>query len=366
MKTALASLFIIITFTSVVFAADQKPQRALFVSVIEKENVLASRGAINRLIDYSVKANIKTLFIQVYRANMAWFSSNVADQKPYEQCLSLVGEDPFALLIRKAHAKGIQVHAWVNLLSLSKNIKAPILNKYGPEILTRNLYPKKTLTDYAIDQQYFLEPGDLRVRKELETMVTELLTAYPDLDGIQFDYIRYPDAFPDYGYTEMNMSRFKKSTGNKSIDGKSKAWLDWKRTQVTELLAKLVRKARSIRPKIHVSTTGCMSYSRAYFEAFQDWPSWINNGLVEFVTVMSYPDNMPDFEKNIVDAQKRVSDLTKLKLGVGAYKFLKTPDLFFQQFERCEASDVSACVVFYYGNLVESPAMGKYLTSRYK
>jgi uncharacterized lipoprotein YddW (UPF0748 family) len=363
-------------FTAVIFTtlllipgrlqAEPAPSRALFVSVIEKTTVLSSQEEISQLIAFSKKARIKTLFVQIYRANLSWFPSKIADQTPYLKCFQSVGEDPFALLIKKAHAQGIEVHAWVNLLTLSKNINAPLLKKYGPDILTRNLKPKKKIEDYAIDQQYFLEPGDLRVRKELEDMVEEILRAYPQLDGIQFDYIRYPDFNPVYGYTPMNVDRFKKATGLKAIKDNDPLWQDWKRAQVTDFLKGLIKRVKSLRPKIHISTTGCMSYSRAYHEAFQDWPAWVNTGLVEFVTVMSYPDNVDDFKKNIVDAQKRVDDFKKIKLGVGAYKFIAAPLTFTRQFELCEKAGSSACAVFYYGSLLENPALSAFLTSTHE
>jgi uncharacterized lipoprotein YddW (UPF0748 family) len=343
--------------------AEAAPPRALFVSVIEKTPVLSSKEEIIKLISFAKKARIKTLFVQVYRANLSWFPSKIADQAPYERYLKAVGEDPFALLIKKAHAEGIEVHAWLNLLTLSKNINAPLLKKYGPSILTKDIKPKQKIEDYTIDQQYFLEPGDLRVRKELKDMVEEVLRAYPQLDGIQFDYIRYPDFHPVYGYTSMNVERFRKATGIKTIKNNDPAWQDWKRAQVTDLLKELIQKVKAISPKIHISTTGCMSYSRAYHEAFQDWPSWVNTGLVEFVTVMSYPDNVEEFQKNIADAKKRVSDFKKIKLGVGAYKFTSNPITFIRQFDLCEKSGSGACAVFYYGSLLLHPALSASLTN---
>ena len=357
-----ATLFLLSLFLLIPSAyAGQAPGRALFVSVIEKELVLSSKDNINKVIDFAGSAGIKILFVQVYRANMSWFPSKMADASPYEKCLKNVGEDPLALLIRKAHARGIEVHAWLNLLTLSKNTNAPLLKKYGPSILTRDRRPKRKLRDYEIDHQYFLEPGDLRVRRELGTMVEELLQAYPDLDGVQFDYIRYPDLHPVYGHGLMNVDRFREATGASAIRDKDPAWQDWKRAQVTDLLKGLIDKAKAIRPGIHISTTGCMSYARAYHEAFQDWPSWVESGLVEFVTVMSYPDTYEEFLKHLEDAGKRVTDLKKLKFGVPAYKLVEAPGIFIRQFDACEKAGSGGCAVFYYGSVLLSPALSDYL-----
>ncbi len=333
------------------------PSRGLFVSLIQNPPTLSSREAMRRLVDFAKKAKIKILFVQIYRANQAWFPSKVGDSAPYEAARKTLGEDPLAFLIKEAHGAGIEVHAWLNMLSLSANEKAPLLKKYGPEILTKNLEEKKTLEDYKIDSQYFLEPGDTRVRKELVAVVEEILRAYPKLDGLQFDYIRYPDSHPRYGYTPINMDRFKRSTGLKKIKEGSRAWNDWKRAQVTELLKLLVKKARALRPHIQVSATGCMSYARALHEAFQDWPSWVNTGLVDFVTVMNYSADPEEYARWNAVALSKVSAPGKLYFGAPAYKLVKMTKVFKTEWQSCEKSGAALCAVFHYGSLLENVAL---------
>jgi len=333
--------------------------RALFVSVIQTPPVLSSRDEINKLIEYAKQANISILFVQIYRANKAWFPSKVADQTPYEACFKDVKKDPFALLIKQAHGAGIQVHAWINLLSLSTNSNALIIKKFGKNILTKNREEKKMIEDYKIDDQYFLEPGDLRVREELVDVVREIILEYPELDGIQFDYIRYPDKQPFYGHTKSNIARFKKVTGSKTDAEDSVLWKDWKRRQVTELLELLVAKTRKLRPNIQISTTGCVPYVRAYHEAFQDWPSWIKDGLVDFVTLMTYPTEIKEFAKYIQEAKTKVPDLKKVIIAVGAYKLLRLPEKFRQELQYCENEKSKGCAVLHYGSLLENPELGQ-------
>jgi uncharacterized lipoprotein YddW (UPF0748 family) len=338
--------------------------RALFVTVIQEPSVLSSREEITKLVDFAKRARIKILFVQVYRANQSWFPSKVADPSPYEACVKALSEDPLALLIKETHAAGIEVHAWLNLLSLSQNKDAPLLKKYGAGILTKNTLRKRRLEDYRIDNQYFLEPGDPAVRKELSEVVKELLNAYPALDGILFDYIRYPDKNPAYGYTEANIARFKKATGCGKIEETSPAWQDWKRAQVTELLEGLVEKTRALRPNIQVASTGCAPYIRAYYEAFQDWPSWLDRGLVDFVAFMSYSQDTAQFSRWIADARKRTADFSKVDIAIGAYKEVGSAGTFARQYELCRQAGPGACAIFHYGSLLEDPALSSFLTKK--
>jgi uncharacterized lipoprotein YddW (UPF0748 family) len=362
MTDGMKKLILLFCLAAVLFPANRgncegTMRRGLFVTVLQKPEVLSSRKEISDIVDIAKKARVEILFVQVYRANQAWFPSKVADQQPFEKNFKSVGEDSFALLIREAHREGIEVHAWINLLSLSTNKDAKLLTKYGPEILTKNLKDKARLEDYKIDDQFFLEPGDPRVRRELCDMVAEILKTYPELDGLQFDYIRYPDTNPTYGYTKMNVERFKKSTGRLVVEEKSDAWKDWKRRQVTELLQQLVRKARSIRPGIHISSTGCAPYARAYHEAFQNWPSWLDMGLVEFVTLMNYSASVPEFARYIKEVKNNVADLSKVYMAIGAYEMAGKPEVFIEELRIARESGSGGWVIFHYGSLVDSPEL---------
>lgn len=338
---------------------------ALFVSLVQDPPIFSNKGRIDALIDFAADAGINTLFVQVYRENKAWFPSEVADSSPYERCRNDLSEDPLARIIRQAHRQGIQVHAWLNLLSLARNQNSNFLNKYGTDVLTRNLKEKKKISDYLIDEQYFLEPGDQRVRKDLSKIVEELLRAYPELDGIQFDYIRYPDIEPHYGYTQSNVERFRKVTGLQFIDEKSLAWKEWKRSQVTELLTLVVKTARALHPGIQVSATGCMPYDRAYHEAYQDWPSWVSQGLIDFVTIMDYSPNPDEFKRWLTVVKEKVPDFSRVRVGVGAYKLVQAPEIFDQEINCVEKLGMTGAV-FHYGSLLKNPKLKTIVISKNK
>jgi len=340
---------------------DEPVRRGLFVTVLQEPQVLSSREEIGKLVDFAKRARINVIFVQVYYANRAWFPSKAADRGPYDACVKKLSADPLRLLITQAHGAGIGVHAWMNMLSLGGNKDAGLLKKYGTGILTRNLKEKRGIEDYKIDGQYFLEPGDTRVREELLNVAEEIVRAYPDLDGVQFDYIRYPDQHPAYGYADMNVERFKKATGLAAIDEKSIAWQDWKRAQVTELLEQLAERVRSIRQGIEISATGCMPYSRAYLEAFQDWPSWLERHLVDFITVMSYSPDPAELKRWITTAKSKTADFRKVTIGLGAYKLVRSPGAFEREFRDCEKAGAGGCAIFHYGSLLKNAALGDFL-----
>jgi uncharacterized lipoprotein YddW (UPF0748 family) len=245
--------------------------------------------------------------------------------------------------------------------SLGENKNAFFIKKYGTGILTRNRKKKMKLEDYKIDEQYFLEPGDLRIRQDLANMVSEVVRTYRELDGIQFDYVRYPDEKPAYGYTKMNIERFKNTTGLKTISEDSIAWKDWKRAQVAESLEAFAKSARAVRPDIKVSATGCMPYSRACHEAFQDWVCWLDKGLVDFVTVMNYSSKPEEFEKWVSIIRKKTKNFKKVNIGIGAYKLIDFPSVFEREFLFSAGSGAGLMAIFHYGSLLQSPELSNFL-----
>jgi uncharacterized lipoprotein YddW (UPF0748 family) len=159
------------------------------------------------------------------------------------------------------------------------------------------------------------------------------------------------------------MERFKKATGLQSIDEGSAIWQDWRRNQVTEVLKKLVKIIRSKRPKMQVSTTGCMPYARAYYEAYQNWPSWIDDGIIDFVTIMDYSTDVTQFKKWITVIKGKTKDFSKVRIAVGAEKLVHAPEIFEEEFNSCEQMS-TMCTIFHYGNLLENPKLHDFFTSQ--
>src|SRR2546430_17126427 len=74
---------------------------------------LESPQAVRHVVLQAKKHNFNALFVQARGRGDAWF---ISDLEPRGESLS--GQpadfDPLALVVREAHAQGLQVHAWLN------------------------------------------------------------------------------------------------------------------------------------------------------------------------------------------------------------------------------------------------------------
>ena len=96
-----------------------------------------------------------------------------------------------------------------------------------------------------------------------------------------------------------------------------------------------------------------MPYVRAREEAFQDWREWVDSGLIDFVTLMGYTDDMKQFEKYLKDAETQLPGLKRVNFAIAAYKLIELPEIFDREWDLCEASSIRSCVALDYGSLLQ-------------
>ena len=334
----------------------QAAARGVWVSVFSGKKMLYSEQGVHDLIAQCSQAKINEIYLQIFQSGNAYYDSKIADKTKYDQMVASAGLDTLDLLLREAGQNNIKVFAWVNILGLGKNEKADILNKYDSSILTRDQYqrPSKISASTELDKYYlredmiFLEPGDPRVETYMLTIVNEIINRYPLFSGIHLDYLRYPSPVPfapgsrfnkfglTYGYGPKNVERFRDKTGINVLDTLNNedeylAWDNWKRQQVTDLMRKIYSLVKVKSPGLVVSCAVIPVVERAYSNAFADWSAWLEEGIIDYVVLMSYTkDNQ--FIKEVIKSSLGHRAKGKIYVGIGAFLMKDNPDLFFNQF----------------------------------
>ncbi len=357
-------------------------RRGLWVLCEGAQRVLEHPERVAWLIEDARALGVTDLFVQVYRGGRAWFDSTQADPAPYARTFRFGERDALSLLIDRAHAEGLRVHAWVNVLSLASNGEAPIVRDLGRDAIAvdqkgRSLldYPEYEVpppdrTHYRMGTPaVWLDPAAPGVASRLVATFTELLTRYPALDGLHLDYVRYPDVLPftpgtrfgvglSFGFGIASRARFEAETGLEAPFGDSIAhgnrFDDWRREKLTALVAAIAESARSARPGLRLSAAVIADRERGYLVDFQDWASWLDEGHLDFAVPMLYTRD-PKLLRYGVEALAGLGRHRELWVGLGSWLFAGDPAAGAEQLRAALSEPELGAALFSWDSIREAP-----------
>ena len=147
-----------------------------------------------RLLDDLQKAGINTVLLQTRIRGTVIYPSKI---EPYDDCLTgkygrSPGYDPLQFAVEECHRRGMELHAWVVCIPLGTVQKQ---RAYGNQSILRR-QPSLCKT---VRGEVFMKPSERGTAEYIARLCREIVDHY-DVDGISFDYIRYPEK--TYGYTD--------------------------------------------------------------------------------------------------------------------------------------------------------------------
>ena len=240
-------------------ASDPKaPRRAMWVTRFDYLTV----ADVEKVVADCKLAGINTILFQVRGNATAFYKSSFepwAEQFHFKD----PGFDPLETAIRAAHANGIELHAWVNVMPAWWGTEKPTeprqIYNTKPEWFW---YDQKGERQPLAPKFYVsLNPCLPEVRKYLVDVLKDLAEHYA-IDGLHLDYTRFPnDAVPgvaprpgiDFPRDKTTLSLFAKDTG-KTPDKDAAAWNAWRAEQVTSLVRDIRAMLRAARPKAELSS----------------------------------------------------------------------------------------------------------------
>lgn len=335
--------------------------RGIWVECEGTNQTLSTPQKLQEMVQLAKDTGINTIFLQIYRHNRSWYDSKLADSTPYKNC----GFDPLNYTIQEAHKNGIKVHAWINVFRIGKDLDAPIVQKLGRDVVTRDGRGRSLL----IDGGYWLDPGDLGVQEYLLGVVREILDKYPQLDGIHLDFIRYPyieltpgsqfSDHKDFGYGKVSVERFKTQYGYSPLEmdltdrERTLQWDTWRREQITGFISEAYKLAKKINSQIRVSCAVQPWTDRAYLVAYQDWHSWLENSIVDFAVTMNYSIDRK-LVRQLSEIAVSLDGSPPVYIGLGAYLLLNSPNALYLQIKDCQELQVKGIVLFSYDAMLKN------------
>lgn len=240
--------------------------RAVWVSYLEWSRMDLHDEAAFRAETAALLDNVEALGANVILAHLRPFGDALyrSDLAPFSHlCTGTQGQDPgydpLAVLLEAAHARGIQVEAWLNPYRIQQG-GWPALCEASPAMQ----HPDWVRT---VGQDLYLNPAEPAVQQYLADVVTELCTRYP-VDGIHFDDYFYPTTDPAFdGYTGDDLTA-------------------WRRGNVDALITACAAAARAQGVRFGVSPQGTIEGNRD--GQYSDVTRWLAEGMVDYLAPQLY------------------------------------------------------------------------------
>ena len=255
-------------------------------------------------------AGINTVFVETGNAGYPIYPSEVApEQNPLTKHW-----DPLQAAVELGHAYDIEIHAWVWLFAAGNEAHNAIIGQPsdypGPLLSARPDWAGFDNHGNLIipgQNKTFLDPANPEVRQYLLDLLGEIATQY-DVDGIQLDYVRYPFQDPlanrTFGYGAAAREQFQRLTGvdpltiparnggDRRLARLWSQWTDFRAQQISTFVSAASRQLRRQRPDLTLSAAVFAddTYKR-HHDLQQDWEDWADQGLVDWIVLMSYARN---------------------------------------------------------------------------
>jgi uncharacterized lipoprotein YddW (UPF0748 family) len=270
------------------FAQSKQEIRAVWVTVNyaldwpdkpfqNAQDIIRQEADLDRIVDQLKEANLNTVFLQtrlrgdvIYPSRLEPRNENI--KNPY----ATADYDPLAYAVEACHKRGLECHAWFVVYPLGPERKSN-----PSETVIKNNSLVKTFK-----KDLYLDPGNPQTTTYLIRLIKEIVSSY-DIDGIHFDYIRYPDGsgkFPD----EDTYIRY----------GRGENKDDWRRENINQFVYAAYDAVKDLKPWVQVSSSVVGMYKNlpgkskkhwtAYQSVYQDPIDWLDKGKHDFIVPMMY------------------------------------------------------------------------------
>lgn len=263
----------------------------------------ATPATVDRIVDDAANAGFNVLLFQVRGEADAYYDSDLV---PWGRRLTgQIGQppspywDPLAYMVARAHASGLQVHAYINVYPVWLGVDNPphtnpehlyhlLANAHGTTGDKNNGLQWDTNRNVVRGSSVYLRatPASLFLDNHLLEVIHELITNY-NLDGIHLDHARYAQSA--FSCDPVSEAAFGAPCFSQSGYG------DWQRSQINGTVWKFYQAlfedpawtaGRSV--PLNLSAAVWPLYENGRNIYYQDSKAWIRGGYIDTLMPMLY------------------------------------------------------------------------------
>jgi len=255
-------------------------------------------------------ANFNAVVPNMWWAGVAYYDSKLL---PHGTTFEKYG-DQIAQCVAAGKKYGIEVHPWKVNWNLG-NAPADFIEKMRTE--------KRLLVNSKGEEgKWLCASNPANQQLEIDTML-EVARNY-DVDGIHFDYIRYPGG--DGCFCDGCRQRFEKRIGKQVQNWPrdcgtvlKEEWMQFRCDNITTVVRTVSEQAHKLKPNLKVSAAVFGDYPGCKYGVGQDWVYWCQQHYLDFVCPMDYTDSDTRFRNLVTNQVAAVNHAVPLYAGIGQY-----------------------------------------------
>ena len=196
------------------------------------------------------------------------------------------GWDPLAFAVTQAHARGLELHAWVNPFRAGNSADSA-------KLAATHVFHARPDLVRVYGTQLWLDPGEPAVQDRSMAAILDIVRRY-DVDAVhmddyfypypQSDSLRHPLPFPD----SATFARY----------GAGTSLGDWRRANVNRFVERLYREVHAVKPLVQVGISpfgiwrpgnpATITGFDAYEAISADSRTWLRNGWLDYLAPQLY------------------------------------------------------------------------------
>jgi len=278
----------------------------------------AQKPVIDRIVNDAARAGFNMILFQVRGVADAYYQPG---PEPWAQRVSgsSLGTapnpywDPLAYFVQKAHAKGLQLHAYINVYPVWDNCSvapphtAPehfywkLINEYGTTSGKLKGLQWDTASNVNCSGYLRATPASVYADDQYLEVARYLANNY-DIDGLHLDHIRYAGANTSCDPVSLSAAGvpcFQTPSGYAS-------YAAWQRAQVNGTVYKFYQMISQEHPDLMLSAAVWPTYvdywgwgySEGYSDYYQDSQAWIKDDYIDALMPMAYSSTDGNVDPN--------------------------------------------------------------------
>lgn len=330
-----------------------------------------STEAVERTLNKIKAAGIDNVFLETYFHGKTIFPSKTMENYQFlSQNEKFVGFDPLKAWVEEAHKRNMKVHIWFETFYVGNDNPS----NYPKSILAVNpdwgnktkrdsdsLSPVPSLSEHG---GYFIDPASPDVQEFLEELITEIICNYHP-DGINLDYIRYPQSiaakYPTYdlsnwGYTEYARNEFKSLYGVDPLDltQSDQLWPAWDRYRQDKITSFVLRISKLTKQnKVMLTAVIFPDRQKALETKQQDWRTWSALGYIDGFTPLLLTCDDATAATMMQDVIRNKCKSTDLYAGLFITFMNGSNEDLIRQIHEARKAGASGVIIFDYAHLTD-------------